>query len=276
MSTPHPPVPNLAGSGGRWVRRIASAVTLPLAQEVATLADPFAMRASELWANPPLDAAELPVLLVGGMASTPQSLLPLRDWLIRLNCRPAISPIRFGVDCGERTADRVESALAELVDATGRRAAVVAHSRGGQFARAVAVRRPDLVQGLVTLGSPVNRMLGIHPLLKAEAAMLGLVGTLGVPGLMRVACMWGECCRRLRADLQAPFPTEVSFLSLYSRTDRMVDWRSCLDPAARHREIQTTHSGLLYAPVALTALAEELAELVEHHGARPLPLALAA
>ena len=32
---------------------------------------------------------------------------------------------------------------------------IVGHSLGGMFGRALAVRRPDLVSGVVTLGSPV-------------------------------------------------------------------------------------------------------------------------
>jgi pimeloyl-ACP methyl ester carboxylesterase len=182
----------------------------------------------------------------------------MRDWLERLNFRPAISPINFGVDCGERTATRVAEALAELVDESGRRAALVAHSRGGQFARAVAVRQPDLVECLVTLGSPVNRMLGVHPMLLAEIGMIGLMGSLGVPGLMRPSCLFGGCCRPLREDLFAPFPNQVPFLSIYSREDRLVDWRSCVDPEARHRELRTTHAGLVCSPAALMAVAEEL------------------
>lgn len=219
------------------------------------------------------DAGGLPVLLVGGMASTPQTLLPLHDWLLRRNARPAIAPIRFGIDCGERTAGRVAVALEGLVQATGRPAVIVAHSRGGHFARAVAVRRPDLVAGLMTLGSPVNRMLGIHPVLRAEAVVLGLFGSLGVPGLMRVACLYGECCRRLRADLFAPFPPAVPFLSIYSRVDRLVDWRSCVTPEARHREVATTHAGLVSAPVALAAVGEELERLLGPTASPALALA---
>jgi triacylglycerol lipase len=255
------PMSRLPGQGGRWVWRIAADLALPVVQEVVTLVRPNAIRDSPLWADSPMDGGGLPVLLVGGLASTAQSLLPLHDWLDRLNFRPAISPISFGVDCGERSALRVADALAELVDATGRRAAVVGHSRGGHFARAVAVRHPDLVQCLVTLGSPVNRMLGIHPLLLAEVWAIGLVGSLGVPGLMRPACLFGKCCRGLRDDLFAPFPEEVPFLSIYSRVDRLVDWRSCIDPAARHREVRSTHGGLVCSPAALLAVAEELQQL---------------
>ena len=262
------PLTGVPGQGGRWLWRVASGLALPVVQEAATFIRPTAIRDSPLWADPPLDAGGLPVLLVGGLASTPQSLLPLHDWLERLNFQPAISPISYGVDCGERTATRVADALAELVDATGRRAAVVAHSRGGHFARAVAVRHHDLVECLVTLGSPVNRMLGVHPMLLLEIWAIGLMGSLGVPGLMRSSCLFGKCCRRLREDLFAPFPTQVPFLNIYSREDRLVDWRSCVDPEARHREVRSTHGGLVSAPAALVAVAEELHQLSQAPDAR--------
>jgi pimeloyl-ACP methyl ester carboxylesterase len=251
-------VTRFPGHAARWAGRAAAGLGQPVVQEVAALVRSKANPESPVWPDPPFDAGGLPVLLVGGLASTRQSMLPLHDWLGSLNFRPAISPIRYGVDCGERTAVQVADALAGLADATGRRCALVAHSRGGHFARAVAVRHHDLVECLLTLGSPVNRMLGIHPLLLVQVCALGLMGALGVPGLMRPSCLYGACCRSLREDLLAPFPTQVPFVSIYSRDDRLVDWRSCLDPDARHREVRTTHGGLVCSTAALTTVAEEL------------------
>jgi triacylglycerol lipase len=256
------PVIRFPGQAARWARRVAADLARSVPQEVTSLVRPDAYRDSPEWPGPSFDGGGLPVLLVGGLASTPQSLLPLHDSLVRLNFRPAISPIRYGVDCGERTAGWVADALAELADANGRRCALVAHSRGGHFARAVAVRHHDLVECLVTLGSPVNRMLGIHPLLLVEVCAIGLLGALGVPGLMRPTCLYGACCRRLREDLFAPFPPRVPFVSIFSRDDKIVHWRSCVDPDARHREVRTTHCGLLSSTAALTTVAEELHRVV--------------
>lgn len=259
-------------TAARWVRRIATVLTAPMADR--GMADTVGAAAAHRAPSRPaydivhsagysgqrlaLDGAGLPVLLVGGLGSTPEGLAPLHDWLRRSGCRPVITSIRYGIDCGERTAERVATALHELAAETGRRCAIVAHSRGGQVARAVGVRHPDLVAGLVTLGSPLNRMLAIHPLLKAEVAALGLVGSLGVSGVLRGACLWGACCRRYRADLAAAWPDGVPFLSVFSRRDRLVDWRSSLDPAARHREVDASHSGLVTQPVSLAVLATEL------------------
>jgi triacylglycerol lipase len=218
-----------------------------------------------------MDAHGLPVLLVGGVTSSERTLTPLRDWLHRLNCRCLVAPVRYGIGCGAQTAQFVEQALRQLTDATGQRAVVVAHSRGGQFARAVAVRRPELHRGLITLGSPLRRLIAVHPLMLTQVVALGLAGSLGVPGLMKVECLWGECCARFRADLLRPFPSKVPFLSVHSPHDHVVDWRSTIDPAARHRSVSTTHSGLLWYPESLSVIAQEIRTLLRGEPA-PSPI----
>jgi len=256
----------------RRIRKLADALHAPLWQEAKALTQRHEVRQHELWKNPPLDCGGLPVLLVGGMASTPKVLSPLQDLLHRYNCRCMIAPIRFGIGCGEATTRAVAQALVRLAESTDEPAVIIAHSRGGQFARAATVRRPDQVRALITLGSPLNRLLAVHALLKLEATMLGIGGTLGLPGLMKFGCLWGECCAPLRSDLAGPFPESVRFLSLFSRDDRVVDWRSCLDPAARLREVSATHGGLIWAPASLAAITDELAEIVgtAARAARPL------
>jgi hypothetical protein len=44
--------------------------------------------------------------------------------------------------------------------------------------------------------------------------------------------------------VQAPFPDGVRFVSLYSRSDGIVDWRTCLDPAAQLVEVRGSHVGM--------------------------------
>ncbi|MFC3456507.1 alpha/beta fold hydrolase [Amycolatopsis speibonae] len=186
----------------------------------------------------------------------------MRDLLRRLDCQVAIAPVRLGIGCGEMTARMIENALADLTEAESAPAVVIAHSRGGQLARSVAVRRPELLRGLITLGAPLTRMLAVHPLLLAQVAVLGIAGALGVPGLLRPGCRWGACCAGLRADLTAPFPESLPFLSMYSRDDRVVDWRSSCDPAARHREVPASHGGLIWDPSILATVVDELVHMV--------------
>ena len=75
--------------------------------------------------------------------------------------------------CSEQTVDRIEACLQELVERQGRRAAIVGQSRGGSFARVLARRRPDLVAGIVTLGTAHNSPLAVHPLVTLNIIAVG-------------------------------------------------------------------------------------------------------
>jgi triacylglycerol lipase len=234
----------------------------PLPQQVPSLPDGQALHRHRADHNPSGDLAGLPVVVVGGLATRPEVLGPLRDCLYRLGCRPLLTPSEYGIACGQRAAVAVESALVRHVEITGEPAVIIAHSRGGQFARPVAVRRPELLRGLITLGSPLNRLLGVHPLVLVKVLGLGVGGSLGIPGLFRASCLWGQCCRPLRDDLWGPFPDQVPFLSVFSRHDEVVPWQASLDPAAQHRELSTTHRGLITSPAAFQLLADELMALI--------------
>jgi pimeloyl-ACP methyl ester carboxylesterase len=253
--------------------RLSASLHLPFYQEVRVLAGYQTLRSHPLWQDPPVDLGGLPVLVVGGLSSSPRVLGPMLDWLQRIGARTLLAPTQYGVACGERSAGAVTDALTRHVDATGEPAVIVAHSRGGQFARPVAIRRPELVRGLITLGSPLTRLLGAHPLVLLEVLGLGVVGSLGIPGLMRFSCLWGECCRPLRDHLMGPFPADVPFVSVFSRKDEVVPWQASLDPAARYREVSTTHGGLIASPVALQVLAQELALMVKRSPGADLTLA---
>ncbi|TMR95759.1 esterase/lipase family protein [Nonomuraea basaltis] len=206
---------------------------------------------------PPFDGDGLPVLLVGGLASVPVLFEPMRRWLERAGCRPALAPVRYGFDCGERTMAGVTRSLQRMADEHGRPVAVVAHSRGGQFARVAAVRHPELVAGVVALASPLTDMVAASRVLVTQLTILGLAGTLGVPRLMSFACLVGECCQDFRSDLSAPFPG-LPYTSVYTETDLVVRWRSCLDPYARHEKVETTHSGMLVHPDVFRILVKDL------------------
>ena len=56
-----------------------------------------------------------------------------------------------------------------------------------------------------------------------------------------------------------PFPDEVGYVSLYSRSDGIVDWRSCLDPAADELvEVRASHCGMSVNADAYRAIAAAL------------------
>src|SRR5204863_5861850 len=86
---------------------------------------------------------------------------------------------------------------------------------------------------------------------------MGALGTVGAPNLMRHSCLWGDCCTSFWRDAEADFPHGIGFVSIYSRNDGIVRWRSCLDEAAELVEVRSSHIGMavnveVYRAIAAT------------------------
>ena len=165
-------------------------------------------------------------------------------WLRAGGFRTYRSGIVLNTACMEALVDRLEARLAGVVNRNGRRAVVIGQSRGGTLGRVLAVRRPDLVEQLVTLGSPTRDQLAVHRAVWVSITAVGFLGTIGVPGCFSITCSTGDCCAPARADLRGPFPSEVRYVSVYSRSDEIVKWEACLDPAAEALEVDSTHIGM--------------------------------
>lgn len=185
-----------------------------------------------------------PVLLVPGFMAGDQSLRVLGGWLRRRGSQTAAAGIRLNVDCAERAVGGVEARVRRLADRTGRRIVIIGQSRGGALGRVAAVRNPELVSTLVTLGSPVLDPLGVGPAVLSAVRSVARLGDLGVPGLFSSECRDGECCAPFRADLAASPPSALRAVAIYSRGDGIVSWRACLDPGAECVEVESSHAGM--------------------------------
>jgi hypothetical protein len=201
-----------------------------------------------------------PVLLIPGFLAGDDSLGIMTRWLRRTGHHTRKAGIRSNVNCGSVALERLEERLETMAETRGERVAIVGHSRGGNFAKVLAVRRPDLVSGVVTLGSAQLNPLAIHPLVHGSVYAVGTLGTIGARGLFKHSCRRGECCKSFWADLESSMPGGIGFKSVYSRTDGIVDWRACLDPDAEHVEIRSSHIGMAVHPDAYRVIAEALAE----------------
>jgi pimeloyl-ACP methyl ester carboxylesterase len=184
------------------------------------------------------------VLLIPGFLAGDGSLGTMTHWLRETGYHTCRAGIRANVGCSEQQLAQLETRLERFAEARGERVAIVGQSRGGVLARVLAVRRPDLVSGIVTLGAPTVSQLSAHPLVLAQVALVGALGTGRVPGMFRMSCLRGACCERFRHDLRAPFPSDVAYTALYSRTDGVVHWRACLDPDAEQVEVRASHVGM--------------------------------
>jgi len=205
------------------------------------------------------DGRGRPVLLIPGFLAGDGSLSPMAGWLKRAGYRPSRAGIVSNVNCAGVLIPRLEKRLDRLVSLQGQRAAIVGQSRGGTLAKVLAHRRPDLVAGVVALGSPQVDPLAVHPLVRLHVEAVSRLGSLGAPGLFKRSCLNGDCCASFWEDLARPLPDGLPLVSVYSKSDGVVDWRSCLDPDATELvEIRASHCGMAVSSGAWRAVAAAL------------------
>lgn len=187
-----------------------------------------------------------PVLLIPGFGLPDPSLELLGRWLRTRGYRTHRSRIGINAGCSETQCERLEQRLERLAADSDERVAIVGHSRGGILAKALASARPDLVAGIVTLGSftyaPPRRARLHGP----DAHIARMVASGHLPNLVSRACLSGSCPTRFRHALTGPFPSSVRFVSIYSRADVVAPWRGCRHPAAENVEVHATHLGLAH------------------------------
>ncbi len=189
-----------------------------------------------------------PVLLIPGFMAGDASLTVLRHWLRRRGHRVSSSGMLANVDCAERIVTRLEGQLHALARDCERPAVLIGQSRGGALARALAVRNPERVCGLVMLGSPIRDSLAVSAQVMRTVRWLARLGDLRVPGLFSTSCRDGGCCAGFRGDLEAPLASSIRVLAIHSRSDAIVDWRACVDPHGEQVEVDSSHCGMSVNP----------------------------
>jgi triacylglycerol lipase len=197
-----------------------------------------------------------PVVLIPGLLAGDATLSALSSALREQGHRTYRSRIHANVACTARASALLESRLEAVAARRGRRVTLVGHSLGGLLARGLAVRRPDLVSGIVTLGSPMLAPGAHHVALTRSLEALVRLSRAGVPGLMALDCVAGDCARTRFDECRQPIPLDVSFTAVYSRRDGIVDWRACIDPLARPVEVRSSHLGMVVDPAAIRAVVD--------------------
>ncbi|GAA2142304.1 hypothetical protein GCM10009844_13300 [Nocardioides koreensis] len=211
-----------------------------VAEHRARMSTPYTARAAT--------RAVEPVILVPGFLAGDGTLGVMSRTLRSAGFRTYRSEIRANVGCTLSAAAQLESRLESIVLRRGSRVQIVGHSLGGMLARGLAVRRPDLVSGIITMGSPMLAPGAHHISLTASVGVLVRLSRAGVPGLMAEECVAGECAQRSFDETQQPVREDVSFTAIYSKRDGIVDWRACIDPLAESIEVPTTHIGMALDP----------------------------
>jgi triacylglycerol lipase len=173
------------------------------------------------------------VMLIPGFLAGDRSMDVMRDWLRRTGYRPLRSGINLNVVASTVLVNQVVARLRRAV-ATGTKAVLVGQSRGGSIAFGLAQRFPELVERVITLGTPLGDPMDLHPTTMAWVHAARLLHTLQ-HGPTDID---GDFNRQLLA------PAAVPVTSLYSRTDGIVHWEACLRPDVETIEVGGSHVGM--------------------------------
>lgn len=200
-----------------------------------------------------------PVIVVPGFLASDDSLMLLRRWLAVTGYRPHTAGFLFNVDCADRAVERVEHLAEALHATTGRRVAIVGHSRGGHLARATAARRPELVSHAISMGADLQGLFGISWPTRAAVGLvrrgLHLTRRSRDPDCFRAHCS----CSFIR-DYTADFPVDrVRLTSIYTKGDGVVRWERAIVEEADCVEVSGSHIGLMANRKAYRAIAAALA-----------------
>jgi pimeloyl-ACP methyl ester carboxylesterase len=144
--------------------------------------------------------------------------------------------------------DGMPRVLEQLATTTGRPVSVIGWSLGGVYARELARDHPDLVRQVITLGSP----FGLVDNRQSRA-----------DGAFRRRARRHVDPARLPSREQMRQPVPVPSTAIYSRSDGIVDWHACVDPAdATHQnvEVRCGHLGFGVDAGTLWTIADRLAQ----------------
>ena len=241
--------PGYAGpSGLRAIAREGSAVVEAARLVRRTACDRIHRRDTPYASMTPVRSLD-PVVLVPGFMAGDSTLLLMSRHLRKLGYRTYRSTMHANVGCTQEASYALERRVEAIAIKRERKVTIVGHSLGGLLARGIASRRPDLVDDIITMGSPMLAPGAVHPVLAFDLAVVIALRRAGLGSMMGEDCTSGDCAMLSWEQAQAPLDRGVTFTSIFSRRDGIVDWRSCLDPAAKTVEVSTSHLGMAIDPV---------------------------
>lgn len=191
-----------------------------------------------------------PVIVCPGFMASDYSTIPLRRFLIKKGYNAhgwGLGP-NLGLKTTGNEGERLIEKVIELYRHTHRKVTLIGWSLGGVLSREIAKRLPDQIRQVITLGSPIAG--------KVSASTIGWLYqrlTGHKPG--------EEEFRELEENLIDP-PEFVPSTSIYTKTDSIVAWKSCIEPPSEKTdniEVYASHVGLGVNPFVFYAVADRLA-----------------
>ena len=234
-------------------------VAVPLGAELRYWPELARLLASQRFRAPARAQRPRSVMLIPGFMAGDASLTVLAGWLRRRGHKVRMSGMRINTDCAGSELRRLERRLERFDEPV----VVIGQSRGGTLARALAAGHPERVAAVAMLGAPVLDPLAVSPSVLRTVRSVARLGDLGLRGVFSTSCSDGDCCAEFHSLLRAPLTPDVVALSVYSRSDAIVDWRACLDPHAEGVEVDSSHCGMSVHPGVYGVIERVLAATAE-------------
>lgn len=207
-----------------------------------------------------------PVVVVPGFLGNDLYLAELYFWLWRIHYKPYMSKIGHNAECPNVLTHRLVKTVEKAYTKTGRRVHLVGHSLGGVLSRAAASQVPEKVASVITLGSPFRGVRVSPIIIKAYDAVHRKI-LRGTP--QDENCYTLNCSCGFMYNLAKEFPDYIPHTSVYTKTDGVVDWETCVDGDSKADvEVSGTHTGLVWNPDVYKIIASRLYD-ASHHRSVP-------
>jgi pimeloyl-ACP methyl ester carboxylesterase len=187
-----------------------------------------------------------PVLVLPGLLAGDFSTVPLRRFLRAVSYDARGWGLGVNVGPTDALRGKLDDLLMNTRRVHGQRVSLVGWSLGGIYARELARAHPDAVRCVITLGTPFRDISASH-------------ATRLVP--IRPGGRSLGDAHDLRAYLRTPVPVPTT--SIFSRTDGIVHWQSCLEsegPERENVEVACSHTGMGFHAEVLAVVADRLAQ----------------
>ena len=193
-----------------------------------------------------------PALILPGFATSDRATAPLRAALRRAGFQAHGWELGANLGSSSQTVERTTTHVRSLCERSGQPVSIIGHSAGGMLGRAIARRSPEVVRQVITVGSPFRFRRGDRSTLSAIAELVADPSS-------------RPLSKRPREEHRPPLPVPTT--AIYSRTDGIVDWRSCIEAVGEQREnveVRSSHGGLMHHPAVLVVILDRLAQRPGH------------
>lgn len=186
------------------------------------------------------------VIVVPGFLGSDFYLYELYLWLARIGYKPYLSGIGWNADCLNTLNEKLVETIKRAHIETGKKVHLIGHSLGGVLSRSAATQYPELIESVITLGSPF-RGVRSHPKVvemsnRIRRRIFKKTDKTDYPN-----CYTGHCNCITVTALQSYLPKKVRQSAIYTKSDGIVDWHNCRSRFEENNfEVTGTHIGLVY------------------------------